>query len=308
MARKAKKTVTIGIPAHNEELNLPILLDSILMQSKSNFILERLIVACDGCTDNTAKIVEAYSKKYKFIKLINDGKRLGKPTRMDNFYKNNKSDILINFDADVRLAHKKVIEKLVLPFANNNVGLVGGRNIPLTPKTSIGKMAYAWTSVWDYIRHNHNDGNTLISHHGCISAISGNAVKKINYPKNSASDDAYIYYSILSKGFKYEFVKEAVVYYWLPSNYSDYLKQSLRFLKGAEVANKSYLELSKKEPQVPLALKIEALLVTLKKHYIWLFMSIFLQIWIRTLSKWYTLKVENGIWETAKSTKLGATS
>ena len=74
MKHKSKQTVTIGIPAHNEAENISYLLRSILRQKQRNYKLEKIIVVCDGCTDNTEDKVKQFAKKHKIVELIFDHK------------------------------------------------------------------------------------------------------------------------------------------------------------------------------------------------------------------------------------------
>src|SRR5688572_21677183 len=114
-----KLTVSIGIPAHNEEGNIAQLLDTIIKQRQNSYILEQIYVACDGCTDKTAKIVSKYAKRYKFIKLIDDKKRLGKAERLNTMYQLNKSDFILIFDADLLLDTNNEIELMVKVMKRN---------------------------------------------------------------------------------------------------------------------------------------------------------------------------------------------
>ena len=50
---RKKLTVTIGIPAYNEEANVRNLLVSLLAQKETNFKLQEIIVVSDGSTDKT---------------------------------------------------------------------------------------------------------------------------------------------------------------------------------------------------------------------------------------------------------------
>ena len=70
-----KPTVTIGIPAYNEEANIKNLLDSILSQIQNNFIIDEIIVVSDGSSDKTADIVRSLNNS--LINLIEDKERLG---------------------------------------------------------------------------------------------------------------------------------------------------------------------------------------------------------------------------------------
>lgn len=53
-----KLTVTIGIPAYNEEQNIGHLLVNIFNQSTSIAILDEIIIVSDGSTDNTIKAIK----------------------------------------------------------------------------------------------------------------------------------------------------------------------------------------------------------------------------------------------------------
>jgi len=69
MIIKKKMKVSIIIPVHNEQDNLPVLLDKILNFEKSLKYYEVIIVD-DNSTDKTKIISDRYSKKCKNIKVI----------------------------------------------------------------------------------------------------------------------------------------------------------------------------------------------------------------------------------------------
>ena len=56
----SKPTVTVGISAYNEEHAFPALLESLLKQSQTSFVFEKIIVVSDGSTDNTVKNKRTY--------------------------------------------------------------------------------------------------------------------------------------------------------------------------------------------------------------------------------------------------------
>jgi len=79
---KSKKlTVTIGIPAFNEEANIGFLLKDVLMQKTNSFKLTNILVSSDGSTDKTKFIVEAF--KDKRIKLLANIERKGQSYRQN---------------------------------------------------------------------------------------------------------------------------------------------------------------------------------------------------------------------------------
>ena len=113
-----KQTLTVGIAAYNEEKNIDHLLKSILRQRQEIFSLEQIIVACDGCTDNTVSIVQKFVKKYNFIKLLNESERIGKSLALNKIYTLASSDFLLTFDADVLLDRNIEIELMVSSIEN----------------------------------------------------------------------------------------------------------------------------------------------------------------------------------------------
>ena len=52
-----KLTVTIGVPAFNEGQNMRFLLRSLLKQTETNFIVQKIIIVSDASTDNTNEII-----------------------------------------------------------------------------------------------------------------------------------------------------------------------------------------------------------------------------------------------------------
>jgi glycosyltransferase involved in cell wall biosynthesis len=189
-----KLTVSIGIPAHNEEGNIAQLLDTIIKQRQNSYILERIYVACDGCTDKTAEIVSKYAKRYKFIKLIDDKKRLGKAERLNTMYQLNKSDFILIFDADLLLDTNNEIELMVKVMKRNkNVNVVGGRFVPITPTTLMGWFSYISYVSFEDAFMQLNSGNNYYALMGGASLIKDDLAKSFTYPKGTISDQNFLY-------------------------------------------------------------------------------------------------------------------
>jgi len=126
-------TVTVGIPAYNEEANIHTILQNVLSQKEDGFVIEKIVVLNDGSSDKTAEYAKII--KDKRIEVVDDGRRTGKPSRLNQLYKLSESDFIITFDADVALVNNRVIYTLVKSFNNTNVGLVGGRDVPQEPSS-----------------------------------------------------------------------------------------------------------------------------------------------------------------------------
>lgn len=297
-------TIGIGIPAHNEEANIRKLLESIIEQkTDSKYIIEEIIVACDGCTDKTADIVRKIGNKDKRVKVIDDGKRHGQSGRLNRFYKSIKSDIFITFDADTRLASDNVVNEIARMFDDERVMLVGGNDQPDFPKNLIQKIGRVWVESWYEMRSKINDGDTVHNHKGCVSAGRMTFLRSVKIPQNIFSNDDFLYFSCKQMGYKFKFAQKAVVYYKIPSNFHEYMTQTTRFLGLKHRVAKYFGEQIYEDYKIPLKNKIRGLIVTFLRHPLLLTFAIILQVYQRLFKKFYTENYKGVSWTVIKSSK-----
>jgi len=225
-----KLNITIAIPACNEESNIKNILEGILAQKCENFRIKTIWIVSDGSTDETVKL--ARSVKSNLIVVTDGKKRIGKIRRLNQIFSHFNGDILIQFDADVRLGHDRVIEQLVHPFLTKKVENVCGIGVPTKPHTFAEELSYFGYLVWDRCKKLHNDP---IRYHvtGQIRAFSASFLKGLQLPahKKDIMEDTYLYYWAVTKNKKVVLAKHAYIYYRLPNTFTDYRKQMKRFLK-----------------------------------------------------------------------------
>ncbi len=95
-----KRSVSVIIPARNEEENLPYLLESL----KAQTIMPREIIVVDDCSsDRMAEIAAGYGAKVIRNTELPEG-WTGKNWALWNGFRQSVGDVLVFFDADVRLA------------------------------------------------------------------------------------------------------------------------------------------------------------------------------------------------------------
>lgn len=300
---KTLKTVTIGIPAHNEQAGIIKLLESIFMQKRSLFKLEKILIICDGCTDKTFELASEFSRKHKQVEVVNDGNRLGKSKRLNQIYKLNKSDIVITFDADTVLGHSNVTNEIVKEFRDEKVGLVGGSDLPRSGKNWVQKMAVTWIMVWDTAKAGYKKNLTVNNHKGVVSALSRSLAKEIKVPVNIVGDDDFIYFKAKSLGYEFRFSKKAIVYFEVPANLRDFFFQTTRFLSAKHKIAKYFGDYIYEDYKVPMYKKIWALFVVWAKEPIYLPLAIIFQILQRILKTRFQDNYKNGLWKTIKSSK-----
>lgn len=298
-----KPTVTIGIPAHNEEANIARLLRSVLLQKKSTYTLEAIIISCDGCTDNTADIVREFAKENSLIKLIDDGKRLGKPERLNSFYKSVNSDIFIAFDGDVVLAHSQVVKELVEEFDDKNVGLVGGRDVPLPAKSLFERIAVCADKLWYEVRKDIKGGNTIHNHIGRISALHKKVYKSVELPKDMAADDHFLYFRNKELGREFNFAENAVVFYRQPDNLKDYLKQTARYISYRPMIIRHFGFWVNEDYKTPLSVKVKAVAKMFLSEPLYLPLALTLKVYLRFMETKLRVDYRGSLWSVVESTK-----
>lgn len=121
----------IIIPAHNEESSIGLTLDSLVNQTLKP---KQVVVVNDNSTDNTQDVVEGYSFKYEFIKLVNStssNQHLPGAKIINAFYKgldilNEDYDVICKFDADL-IFPNNYLEQLAHHFkSNERLGMASG--------------------------------------------------------------------------------------------------------------------------------------------------------------------------------------
>ncbi len=295
-------TVTVASPAHNEQANIGNYLNSVFKQNQKNFVLERIIIACDGCTDNTYQIVTEIAKSHTEMIIMSDGLGLGKVARSNQFFKMNRSDILVCMDSDVYLKSKTVLEEIVKVFAEPNVGLVGGHDTPAPGKTFVQKLAVTGARFWEKARHKVNKGSSVLNHHGGISCLSREFAKKAYIIPDIVADDIYLYYLAISLGFKFRFAPKATVYFATPSTMSDYLLQMSRY-KSQLSRVAPYFPQVYKDHKISPWIKFIAYLEMFVEEPLFFPLVIPFQIFTRLAVKFNHQEFKDGKWQVSMTTK-----
>lgn len=133
--------VSIIIPCRNEEKFISKCLDSILSQDYPKEKMEILVV--DGMSeDRTKEIVEGYLKRYSFIRLLENPKKIT-PAAMNIGIKNSKGEIIIKMDAHT-LYEKDYISKCVKYLEKSGADNVGGVLKTLPSKNTLFVKAIAY--------------------------------------------------------------------------------------------------------------------------------------------------------------------
>ncbi len=221
-------SISIGIPAYNEEKNIKSLLLNLLNQKGYNFDLTEIIINLDGSLDSTYEMTKSINNEK--VKVVFNTVREGKIVRQNEISQLFTGDVLVLLDADV-LPEVDFIQNIVNKFfEDSNVGIVGGNVVPLTAKSFVEKVINWSAKLKQEIFERMSDTDNIYLCHGRVRAFSKSFVKNFVWPEPiSSSEDAYSYLKCREMGYKFYFEKNAVVYYRSPQSLHDHFKQSVRF-------------------------------------------------------------------------------
>lgn len=92
--------LSIVIPVYNEERRISRTLSRIIDYVEKKDIDAEIIVADDGSTDGTLKLVERISKERRPIKIVGNGRNIGKGFSVRNGVRHASGDYVLFTDAD----------------------------------------------------------------------------------------------------------------------------------------------------------------------------------------------------------------
>src|SRR3989344_5774171 len=171
---RMNNTVTIGIPAFNEEANIAHLLNDLLKSEQSGFALKEIVVSSDGSTDKTDEIVKKISKANKTVKLIINKSNRGQAVCQNQIISRCQSNVLVLINADMKIEDKNYISKIVKPIFLKKADLVSTALQPLKPATFFESIIYKSVDIKEEIYAKYNGGKNVYTCHGAARAFSKN--------------------------------------------------------------------------------------------------------------------------------------
>lgn len=295
-----KATVTIGIPAFNEEKNIVNAIKSVLNQKKDNFIIKKILVYSDGSNDDTVKVSK--SIRSRLVQVVKGTNRKGKSFRLNQIFKSSVSDILVLLDADCVL-DENAINKLVEKFEKAKVGLVGSNAVPVSSNAFVSSIVSVGVRINKSASQKWRKGKNLYSFRGSLVGLSEKLYKNLSMPSTPGTD-AYLYFSALKMGLGVEYAKDAKVYYSLPTILKGHIKQSSRFIQSQRAMKKYFGKNVSKEYELPFKFLLSETVTEIIKNPLYSSLFIILKAFIGFQSLIQKQKI-TGIWDIASSTKKG---
>lgn len=238
-------SVTILIPAHNEEIVIEKTLYSIIPQLKST---DELIVIADNCSDRTVEMVTTMG-----IKVIQRENELlkGKGYALDyglQFLVNNPPDIVIFVDADCIVKPNTVKNLTAMAVAKNKPiqGLYLMENPPQpTPKDKISTFAFTVKNLVRPLGLHHLKQSCLLT--GSGMAFPWEVLKTVNLANNNIVEDMTLGLNLAIADYAPVFCKNTKIMGILPQQKQTATIQRTRWEHGHLQTALQYIPLLIKE-------------------------------------------------------------
>ena len=296
MTKGAKKLkVSIGVASYNEEQNIERLIQSLLKQKVKSSVISEILVISSGSTDRTNNIIKKIHRKNSRVKLIMQKKRIGKASAVNLFLSLANENIVILCSADL-LIPVGTVEKMIRPFKNQSIGIVGSRPVPVNNPDSF--FGFASHLIWD-LHHQISLSSPKMGEFIAFRKI----FKRI--PVTSAVDEASIEALIRGQGYKAFYASSAIIYNKGAQNIREFIARRRHIYAGHLETRTEY---SYKVSTISVSKILFALIKTFKfsrKFILWTPLVIALEVFSRLLGlidyKFYPRK--HTVWKITPSTK-----
>lgn len=223
-------TVTIGIPAYNEEANIRKLLNSLVKQREDDICIEKIVMVNDGSTDATeTEVSKVKDNKIEYIAL---GERCGQVFCQNLIFSQATTDVVVILEADTCPTSRNYIRLLVEPLMQGVVGgLVQGNTVPMESGTFIGRLLQTQALIYQRTIMRENSLTEALCSGRGGRAFAKEVYKNLRWPSN-VPEDSYAMLWCKRNKFQTYMQKEATCYFKAPETIHDFLLTRAKTISG----------------------------------------------------------------------------
>jgi cellulose synthase/poly-beta-1,6-N-acetylglucosamine synthase-like glycosyltransferase len=219
--------ISVAVPAHNEEANIGLLIDSLRGQRLRRSELVEIVVVASGCADRTIDIVRARQRRGGVpVRLIEEPIRRGKVAAINTYLRHSdrKVGAICVCSGDLLVA-PDALERLAAPLLSHpDIGMCGARPVPTNGHgTFLGEATrFLWNMHHRVALEAPKLGELVMVRAGIVHGL----------PPESAVDEASLEQLISAAGYNLAYVPEAVVHNHGPETLADFIRQRRRIAAG----------------------------------------------------------------------------
>ncbi len=179
-------SITITIPAYNEEQSIRATIEAILAL---DYPVERrqILIISDASTDRTDAIVEEFADRG--VELLRMPQRGGKSAAENAAGRVARGDIIVNTDATTRILPAS-LKELVRAFQDPTVGVATGRNVSVGDASTAANRGESWYVVYEmWVRSLETRLGSIVGASGCFFGVR-RVVHDTNFPGHLSRDFA----------------------------------------------------------------------------------------------------------------------
>ncbi|MFF2415994.1 glycosyltransferase family 2 protein [Bacillus safensis] len=244
---KELPTVSILIPAHNEEVVIRQTLKAMVQLSYPKHLLE-IIVINDNSSDGTGDIVRSFSEQYDHVHMIETkppfaGK--GKSTALNEGLKASTGEVICVYDAD-NMPEQKAVYHLVLGLLNDpKAGAVVGKfrvinaakNL-LTKFINIETICFQWMAQggrWKWFSIATIPGTNFAIRRHILEELGG-------WDVHALAEDTELTIRVYNLGYVIRFFPAAITWEQEPETWKVWWRQRTRWARGNQYVVLKFLK------------------------------------------------------------------
>ncbi len=261
--------VSILIPCHNEERVIGHLLDRLVATTYPKEKLE-IVPIDDASTDRTGDIIEEYAAEHPNIRPLHrpvGGN--GKSAALNDAFRRSQGEIILTFDADY-MPQRDIVEKLVAPFLDPEVGGVQGRVTVYNEDESFVSKLVTLERIGGYrVDQVARDHFGLIPQYGgTVGGFRRELLEAFGgWDESVLAEDTDLTAKAVLEGYRVRYVLEAESYEEAVTTWRAYWKQRHRWAKGHMQCAFRYSGAVLRTPRLSRLQKLDMIL------FLWLYFS-----------------------------------
>jgi len=222
-------SVTVLIPAHNEESVIVQTINSVLLSDLKDL---HIIVVNDGSTDRTGELLDTNFSRGPRVRIIHQVNR-GKAAALNLAMSLADTEIVVTIDADTEI-EPDAISKLVRHFSDPKVGAVAGN-------VKVGNRS-RWLTRWQALEYitSQNMEKRAFDLLNCITVVPGalgawrkKAIEAAGgITADTVAEDADLTIAIRRLGWRVSYDEEAVAWTEAPETAGQLIRQRFRWTFG----------------------------------------------------------------------------
>lgn len=219
-------SLTFLIPAYNEEAYISNKLENTLSLHYPRDKMQ-ILVAADGSTDQTPRIVESY--RARGVELAYIPERNGKMAAITRAIQFARGEIVVFSDAN-NIYDKEAVRELVLPFSDPQVGATTGAKLIIEDGRDLSSAEGLYWKYESWIKQNESSVDSCVSSVGEILAIR----KDLFVPPRQKiiNDDHYIILDLIRRGYRVVYAPRARSYEYVSLTARDEVERRQRMNAG----------------------------------------------------------------------------